>query len=53
MSCHACQISPDHFFLAMPDERFAHAFGTEWFIGPDGVTAPVGGALAGVFEPLH
>ena len=29
---HASQISEQSFFLAMPDEGFAYAFGTEWFI---------------------
>ena len=28
----ASQISEQSFFLAMPDEQFAVAFGTEWFI---------------------
>jgi LmbE family N-acetylglucosaminyl deacetylase len=32
MRAHASQISEQSFFLAMPDEGFAHAFGTEWFI---------------------
>ncbi|EWC62193.1 N-acetyl-1-D-myo-inosityl-2-amino-2-deoxy-alpha- D-glucopyranoside deacetylase MshB [Actinokineospora spheciospongiae] len=32
MRAHASQIAEDSFFLAMPDEGFAHAFGTEWFI---------------------
>lgn len=32
MAAHASQISPEHFMLAMPDEAFAMAFGTEWFI---------------------
>lgn len=32
MRCHASQIAPDEFFLAMPEERFDRAFGTEWFI---------------------
>ncbi|MGQ0837091.1 PIG-L family deacetylase [Actinokineospora sp.] len=32
MRAHASQISEDSFFLAMPDEAFAFAFGTEWFI---------------------
>jgi len=53
MRCHPSQMAPDHFMLAMPDDQFAHAMGFEWFIGPDGASAPVGGALAGVFEPLH
>lgn len=32
MRAHASQISEQSFFLAMPDEAFAGAFGTEWFI---------------------
>ncbi|WP_436493419.1 PIG-L family deacetylase [Actinokineospora sp. HUAS TT18] len=32
MRAHASQISEESFFLAMPDETFAIAFGTEWFI---------------------
>jgi LmbE family N-acetylglucosaminyl deacetylase len=32
MAAHASQISEASFFLAMPRERFAQAFGTEWFI---------------------
>lgn len=32
MRAHASQISEQSFFLAMPDEAFARAFGTEWFI---------------------
>ncbi|OLT40358.1 GlcNAc-PI de-N-acetylase [Saccharomonospora sp. CUA-673] len=32
MRAHATQISEESFFLAMPDEAFAYAFGTEWFI---------------------
>ncbi|MEJ2870311.1 PIG-L family deacetylase [Actinomycetospora sp. OC33-EN08] len=31
MRAHASQIAPDSFFLALPDEAFAAAFGTEWF----------------------
>ncbi|WP_026455351.1 PIG-L family deacetylase [Saccharomonospora iraqiensis] len=38
MRAHASQISEQSFFLAMPDEAFAHAFGTEWFLG-DGRSA--------------
>lgn len=34
MVAHASQIAPDSFFLAMPPEAFASAFGTEWYIGP-------------------
>ena len=32
MAAHASQIPADSWFLAMPEEAFAAAFGTEWFI---------------------
>lgn len=32
MRAHASQISEQSFFLAMPEEGFRFAFGTEWFI---------------------
>ncbi len=32
MRAHASQISEESFFLAMPEEGFRLAFGTEWFI---------------------
>jgi LmbE family N-acetylglucosaminyl deacetylase len=32
MRAHRSQIPDDSFFLALPDDRFAMAFGTEWFI---------------------
>ena len=32
MAAHRSQITDDSFFMAMPDEVFAAAFGTEWFI---------------------
>ncbi|WP_091674151.1 PIG-L family deacetylase [Amycolatopsis marina] len=32
MRAHASQISEQSFFLAMPDDAFVEAFGTEWFI---------------------
>lgn len=31
MTCHASQITDSSFFLQMPPEAFAQAFGTEWF----------------------
>jgi LmbE family N-acetylglucosaminyl deacetylase len=40
MESHASQIAPDSFFLAMPDEAFARAFGTEWFIALGAERAP-------------
>ena len=42
MAAHASQISESSFFLAMPSEFFARAFGTEWFIRR--------GAPAGIHE---
>jgi LmbE family N-acetylglucosaminyl deacetylase len=35
MRCHGSQIQDTSFFLEMPDEAFATAFGTEWFIEHD------------------
>ena len=35
MRCHASQIEDTSFFLQMPDEAFASAFGIEWFIEHD------------------
>ncbi|MDD7966267.1 PIG-L family deacetylase [Actinomycetospora lemnae] len=32
MRAHRSQIPDDSFFLALPEDRFALAFGTEWFI---------------------
>jgi LmbE family N-acetylglucosaminyl deacetylase len=32
MAAHASQITADSFFLQMPDDAFAAAFGQEWFI---------------------
>ena len=40
MRAHASQISETSFFLALPDEAFGRAFGTEWFIHR-GVPRPV------------
>lgn len=34
MAAHASQVAADSFFLTLPDEHFAAAFGTEWFILP-------------------
>jgi len=35
MAAHASQLTPESFFLAMPDEAFVAAFGAEWFIRRD------------------
>jgi LmbE family N-acetylglucosaminyl deacetylase len=40
MRAHASQIGEQSFFLAMPDEAFAAAFGIEWYIHR-GVSTPV------------
>jgi LmbE family N-acetylglucosaminyl deacetylase len=32
IACHGSQVTDSSFFLSMPEERFAAAFGTEWFI---------------------
>jgi LmbE family N-acetylglucosaminyl deacetylase len=32
MAAHASQIPDDSFFLAMPDEAFARAWGSEWYL---------------------
>ena len=32
LMAHASQITEESFFLAMPDEQFAMAFGTEWMV---------------------
>ncbi len=45
---HESQIAPDSFFMVMPPEIFAEAFGTEWFIKHGGTRAtgvPFGGDL--------
>lgn len=34
MRCHASQLTDTSFFITMPDDIFAVAFGTEWFIKP-------------------
>jgi LmbE family N-acetylglucosaminyl deacetylase len=34
MQAHASQIGADSFFLTLPDDAFAGAFGSEWYIRP-------------------
>lgn len=34
MAAHESQIAPEDFFLTLPDEAFAGAFGTEWYVDP-------------------
>ncbi len=40
MACHPSQITDSSFFLEMPDDAFADAFGTEWFIEHDAEPPP-------------
>jgi LmbE family N-acetylglucosaminyl deacetylase len=49
MAAHASQISETSFFLAMPAEFFAQAFGTEWYIRRD---APPGMSETSLFDGL-
>jgi LmbE family N-acetylglucosaminyl deacetylase len=44
LMAHASQIADDSFFLTMPPEAFAAAFGIEWYIQPGTVRQP-GGAF--------
>jgi hypothetical protein len=48
MMAHRSQIAADSFFLQLPPEAFAGAFGTEWYIEhgvPRGEGMPFGVAL--------
>jgi len=47
LATHASQIDETSFFLTMPDEVFALAFGTEWFIRRD---APEGTSETWLFD---
>jgi LmbE family N-acetylglucosaminyl deacetylase len=47
LATHASQIDETSFFLTMPDEVFAVAFGTEWFIRRD---APEGARETWLFD---
>lgn len=49
MRAHASQINEQSMFLAMPDEAFTRAFGTEWYIHR-GVATPVAGWETSLFE---
>ena len=40
MACHRSQITDSSFFLQMPPEQFAAAFGTEWYIDLHGHRDP-------------
>ena len=53
MAAHASQITADSFFMQLPDDAFAAAFGTEWFIhrGARRRGAPYLGDLFAGLEP--
>lgn len=40
LMAHASQIADDSFFLTMPPDAFAAAFGTEWYIRPGSTRQP-------------
>jgi LmbE family N-acetylglucosaminyl deacetylase len=48
MQAHRSQISETDFFLTMPDDMFARAFGTEWYISDASVAE--GSLAADLFE---
>ncbi len=51
---HRSQVADDHFFLALPEDAFVAAFGTEWFIGHgplDDERSPVRGIVAPFTPP--
>lgn len=49
---HRSQVADDHFFLAIPEEAFAVAFGQEWYIAHGPVT-DAGSPLAGIVQPIR
>jgi LmbE family N-acetylglucosaminyl deacetylase len=51
MQAHASQINDESFFLKMPPELFAYAFGTEWYIR-HGEPDPVGETVLGDITAL-
>lgn len=51
LRAHRSQVADEHFFLALPDEAFALAFGTEWFIG-HGPVDDEASPLHGIVEPF-
>lgn len=63
MEAHASQITPESFFLAMDEDNFKVAFGTEWYVaahleagarpgGGSGAGAGSGAAPGGFFDDL-
>jgi len=52
LALHASQVGPDSFFLAMPEDQFAQAFGRECFIDPGWSRAPEAPRRTDLFEGL-
>lgn len=52
MEAHASQISEESFFMKMPPEVFAMAFGTEWFIKMGSSRAPGAAFASDLFESV-
>lgn len=52
LALHASQVGPDSFFLAMPEDQFAEAFGRECFIDPGAPRAPEAPRYTDLFEGL-
>lgn len=50
LTAHRSQVSDQSFFLKMPEEMFAHAFGKEWYIEHDRVPEPSGPRIGWLFE---
>jgi LmbE family N-acetylglucosaminyl deacetylase len=50
LTAHRSQVSDQSFFLQMPPEMFAQAFGREWFIEHDRMPGPDGPRLGWLFD---
>lgn len=52
LALHQSQVGPDSFFLAMPEDQFAQAFGRECFIDPTAARSPEAPRRTDLFEGL-
>jgi LmbE family N-acetylglucosaminyl deacetylase len=52
MRCHASQMGPDHFMLALPDPVFAIGFGTEFYIVTE-TSSQDSELFSDLFQPLR
>lgn len=50
LTAHRSQVSDQSFFLRMPTDMFAQAFGREWFIEHDRTPEPAGPRLGWLFD---